>query len=175
MDVVRKQPRSRWSIGEALLKLLDTEPPADLGDMDLGIIHPALKAAFAHRKRASSAAAQSPYRRGQVGVPADENVRSQTRGTDTVYGDETRMVIDAARIRQVWPTYGHHLKALKASTPTSSAEHAAYRGFTVLETVLSSRWVAWLLRHQMAPRRQAVLPDAGHHDAAAAGDHDPGS
>lgn len=137
--------------GDPLLqKLFDVAPPADLHDMDIGIIHPALKAAFTQSGNALPELPRlKPVSKGRKWeIPAEEKTYVLKHEGDriTVYCDEpSRMVIDASRIEtKVWPTYRHYVKGIEGfhfSLFLQNTLHIAV--FTVLGTVLSSSWVAF--------------------------------
>ncbi|MGQ9650389.1 MAG: carbohydrate ABC transporter permease [Phycisphaerae bacterium] len=137
--------------GDPLLKRLTVaELPADVHDMDMGIIHPVLKAAFAQSGNSLPELPRlKPVWKGRKWeIPAGEQTYILKREGDRigVYSDEpARVVIDASRIEtKVWPTYRHYVKGIEGFHFSLFLQNTLRIAvFTVLGTVLSASWVAF--------------------------------
>lgn len=137
--------------GDPLLDpLFNADPPADFRDMDKGIIHEALRAAF---KRSSAALPEHPRLKpvadGHVWeIPAGDKTYLLRRqeGKVHVYTDEpSRMIVEPSRIEtKVWPTYRHYIKGIQGFHFSLFLQNTLFIAvFCVLGTVLSSSWVAF--------------------------------
>ncbi len=137
--------------GDPLLKeLFAADRPADLGDMDKGVIHEGLKAAFAGSAAALPEMPRlkpvSNGRKWEIPVGEKTYVLRHEDGRIRVYTDEpSRMVINADRIEtKAWPTYRHYVKGIEGFHFSLFLQNTLFIAvFTVLGTVLSSSWVAF--------------------------------
>ena len=137
--------------GAPLLKELFTAaPPADIRDMDKGILHDALKAAFTESAVPLPAVPRlKPVVDGHTWeIPAGDTTYV-LRKDDTairVYTDApSRMVVGADRIEtRAWPTLRHYVKGIQGFHFSLFLQNTLRIAlFTVIGTVLSSSWVAF--------------------------------
>jgi ABC-type glycerol-3-phosphate transport system permease component len=137
--------------GEPLLKeLFAVDPPADLSDMDKGIIHDALKAAFV---RFGAALPEQPRLKPVSNgvkwqIPAGDisYVLKRQDGRIRVYSDEpSRRPVAAEQIvTKAWPTFRHYINGVEGFHFSLFLQNTLFIAvFTVLGTVLSSSWVAF--------------------------------
>jgi multiple sugar transport system permease protein len=137
--------------GDPLTKeLFTTDLPANVRDLDHGIIHPSLKEAFV--KCGNPLPDQPRLKPVSIGsqweIPAGNTLYllRNDNGKLRVYSDEpSRTAVSADRIEtKAWPTLRHYIKGVQGFHFSLFLQNTLYIAvFIVLGTVLSSSWVAF--------------------------------
>ncbi len=137
--------------GNPLLKdLFTVDPPADLDDMDQGIIHAALKEGFA--KAGIQLPSQPRLKPVWAGyrweIPVGETtytLEHRDASTHVLTDEPSRMVVDSERIEtKAWPTFRHYVKGIEGFHFSLFLQNTLRIAlFSVIGTVLSSSWVAF--------------------------------